>query len=73
MTGTREEDVQTAGTPRWVKLFAIIALLVIGLVVILLVSGRGGPHSPRRHAVLAETAASQTVGQARRPAGVMHG
>jgi hypothetical protein len=36
------------GTPRWVKVFAIIALIVVLLVVIVMVAG-GGTHGPSRH------------------------
>jgi ABC-type transporter Mla subunit MlaD len=39
----------TTGTPRWVKVFALIALVVILLFVILLITGRGGDHGPGRH------------------------
>ncbi len=38
----------TPGTPRWVKLFAGVALLLIVLVVVLLLAG-GGQHGPGRH------------------------
>jgi hypothetical protein len=37
----------TPGTPRWVKVFGIVALLVVLLFVILLLTG--GPHGPGRH------------------------
>jgi ABC-type transporter Mla subunit MlaD len=43
-----EEPPKTEGTPRWVKVFAIVALAVIVLVVVLLVVGKGG-HGPSRH------------------------
>ncbi len=36
-------------TPRWVKVFGIIALALVVLFVILLVTGSGG-HGPGRHA-----------------------
>ena len=36
-----------AGTPRWVKVFGIAALVVIVLFVVLLLVG--GPHNPGRH------------------------
>ncbi|MEX0674656.1 MAG: hypothetical protein WD067_07770 [Gaiellaceae bacterium] len=36
------------GTPRWVKIFGMIAAVAVVLVVILLVFGRG--HGPGRHA-----------------------
>jgi len=47
-TGEGSERDSTAGTPRWVKLFGIIALLVMLLFVILMVAG-GGRHGPGRH------------------------
>jgi hypothetical protein len=43
-----EKNTQTRGTPRWVKLFGIVALVLIVLVVVMLVAGRGG-HGPGRH------------------------
>lgn len=36
-------------TPRWVKVFIIIGIVVVLLVAILLVTGLGGPHGPGRH------------------------
>jgi hypothetical protein len=43
-----EKDMQRAGTPRWVKVFGIIALVVLVLVVVMIIVGRGG-HGPGRH------------------------
>jgi hypothetical protein len=42
---------ETTGTPRWVKVFGIIALVVVLLFVILMVTrGPGGRgHTPSRH------------------------
>ena len=37
------------GTPRWVKVFGIIALALVLLVVIMMFAG-GGSHGPGRHA-----------------------
>jgi hypothetical protein len=37
----------TEGTPRWVKVFGIVALVVVVLFVVLLIAG--GPHNPGRH------------------------
>jgi hypothetical protein len=37
----------TTGTPRWVKAFALIALVVVVLFVVLNISG--GEHGPSRH------------------------
>jgi hypothetical protein len=42
------ETSEAPGTPRWVKVFAIIALVVVLLVVIMMVVG-GGNHGPSRH------------------------
>ena len=37
-----------AGTPRWVKVFGLIALVLVVLFVVLLLTGR---HGPSRHSV----------------------
>jgi len=37
------------GTPRWVKVFGIIAIGLVLLVVIMVFTGVGGPHGPGRH------------------------
>jgi hypothetical protein len=42
-----ENQTPTAGTPRWVKVFGIVALIIVVLVVVVLI-GRGG-HGPSRH------------------------
>jgi amino acid permease len=52
MTGVSDRDVDATGTPRWVKVLAIIALVVLALVV---VTGHGGGHGPGRHTMAAET------------------
>ena len=73
MTQMPEKEAQTAGTPRWVKVFAIVALLVVVLVVVLVLTGRGGSHSPRRHIAPAETEpAGSTAGHPGPPPGVTH-
>lgn len=36
-------------TPLWVRVFGIIALVVVVLVVIILVTDIGGEHGPSRH------------------------
>jgi hypothetical protein len=48
----------TAGTPRWVKAFGAIALILVLLVGVLLLTG-GGNHGPGRH-----TGSGETGGQA---------
>ncbi len=42
-------STSTTGAPRWVKVFGIIALVVIALFVIALLGGGGGGHGPARH------------------------
>jgi hypothetical protein len=43
-----EKGGPAPGTPGWVKVSGIIALVVIVLVVVMLIVGRGG-HGPGRH------------------------
>ena len=55
-----------AGTPRWVKVFAAVAALVVVLIAVLLIAGRGG-HGPGRHGPLgagADTGRLATEGTA---------
>jgi hypothetical protein len=48
--GAGPDHEPPAGTPRWVKMFAIIALVIIVLFLILMVTrGPGGRHGPGRH------------------------
>ncbi len=37
------------GTPRWVKIAGIIALVLVLLVVVVMLVGGGGGHGPGRH------------------------
>ena len=37
-------------TPRWVKVFGVIALAVGVLLAVLVLTGRGGGHGPGQHA-----------------------
>ena len=39
----------TTGTPRWVKVSAIVALVLVVLVVVMLLVGGPGSHGPGRH------------------------
>lgn len=56
-TGVGPHAGSTAGTPRWVKVFALVVLAVVVLAVVMILSGRGGGHGPSRHALEAGTAA----------------
>jgi hypothetical protein len=47
-TGAESDPEATTGTPRWVKVFGVIALVLVVLVVLMLVVG-GGNHGPGRH------------------------
>lgn len=50
MSQTQRESTpgQPPGTPRWVKVFGIIAIALVLLFVILQIAS-GGEHGPRRH------------------------
>jgi hypothetical protein len=56
------------GTPRWVKVAGVIALLVVVLFVIVMLTGRGGEHGPGRHAPGGDMPAGHTGP----PVGVTH-
>jgi hypothetical protein len=45
--GAGSDRGSTAGMPRWVKAFLIIALVIVVLLVVLLLTG--GEHGPGRH------------------------
>ncbi len=49
MADLRPERGSPPGTPRWVYMSGIIALILVLLLVVLLLGG-GGDHGPRRHA-----------------------
>jgi len=40
---------QPTGTPRWVKVFALVAIVLVALAAVMLIAG-GGEHGPGRHA-----------------------
>jgi hypothetical protein len=67
MAETPEKDTNMAGTPRWVKVFAIVALLAVVLIVVLVLTGRGGEHSPRRHTAPADTTPAAVAATPARP------
>jgi hypothetical protein len=47
-TGVSPDPESTTGTPRWVKVFGIITVVVFLLFVVQLIGG-GGRHGPSRH------------------------
>lgn len=53
-------------TPLWVKVFGIIALVLVLLFVILQLTGLGGQHGPGRHIPSGETG-NQTLPAEHRP------
>ena len=61
-------DLASAQTPRWVKIFGAIALVVIVLFVVVLLI-RGGEHGPGRHGGSNTDTAGAHTGP---PAGVTH-
>jgi uncharacterized cupredoxin-like copper-binding protein len=48
-TRVRPERLSTSGTPGWVKVFGIIALVLVLLGGIIVLTGVGGEHGPSRH------------------------
>lgn len=42
------DNLSTTGTPRWVKVFGVVALVVVVLFIGLMIFG-GGEHGPGRH------------------------
>ena len=65
--GAGPDRAATTGTPRWVKVSAIIAAVVIVLFVLLLVIKGPGGHGPRRHFSLGGQAAPTSILQAQAP------
>ena len=68
-TGTADDRESIGGTPRWVKVFGVIALVVVLVFVILVLTGRGGEHGPGRHTPGVDTGGGHTGP----PPGVTHG
>ena len=42
-------ETGTSSTPLWVKVVAIVGAVLLVLVVVLALTGRGGGHGPGRH------------------------
>jgi hypothetical protein len=61
-----DHDVDSTRTPRWVKVFGIIAVVVVLLFVIMLLTGGAGRHGPERHT-------GSRPGHQTAPSGMTHG
>jgi hypothetical protein len=49
------------GTPGWVKVMGLIAIIVVLLIGFIIVTGLGGPHGPQRHGAGAPLSATAVV------------
>ena len=63
-----ETDTRAPGTPGWVKVVGIVALILVAIAVVLLLTGRGGSHGPGRHTSDGDTRGGHTGP----PPGVTH-
>ena len=57
----RPDRGSTTSTPRWVKAFGILAFVLVLLLVIMMLTGRGGSHDPGRHIPFADTPPSSVT------------
>jgi hypothetical protein len=67
--GAGSDPGSTTGTPRWVKVFGLVALIVIVLFVVVILTG-GGEHGPGRHTPGGSNTRGVHTGP---PAGFEHG
>ena len=54
------------GTPGWVKVFGVVAVIVVLLIAFILATGLGGPHGPQRHGAGVERSVTLGVAAAAR-------
>jgi hypothetical protein len=45
------DGTEAERTPRWVKVIGVVLAVGVVLVVVLILTGRGGSHGPGRHAL----------------------
>ena len=69
-TGVEPDRGSTTGTPRWVKVFGIIALVAVVLFLVVMLIG-GGEHGPGRH--MSAGGSDTTGGHTGPPPGFEHG
>ena len=60
----------TETTPRWVKVFALIAVVLAVLAAVVLLTGRSGSHGPGRH--VGDSGSVRTGSHTGPPGGVTH-
>lgn len=60
---THMADLPTYSTPRWVKVFGIAVVVLVLLVVIIMFTGIGGEHAPRRHMPSGDTVETPSIEQ----------
>lgn len=48
-SGLEPDGESPPPAPRWVRAFGIAAMLIVVLLIVMVLSGHGGPHSPLRH------------------------
>ena len=67
-SGATRDPGASAATPRWVKVFAAVVLVLVLIALVLILTGRAGEHGPGRHVPAADTSGGHTP-----PAGSEHG
>jgi hypothetical protein len=58
------------GTPRWVKVFGIVVVVLVLLFVVLKLTGIGGEHGPARHMSSGDTGGHTLPSSVTKPGGV---
>jgi hypothetical protein len=55
------------GTPRWVKVSAMVAAAIVVLIAFVIVTGVGGPHGPARHMQSSNAGGAASLNDATQP------
>jgi hypothetical protein len=71
---TEADRGSSTGTPRWVKVSAVIVVVLVVLFVVLKLTGLGGEHGPSRHSPGggSDTTSGMPGGHTGPPPGVTH-